>query len=153
MKRLLAFWFFLLAAFAQVETTTSITGTVADPVGAVFPGAIVKLTNQNTGATRQTATSSEGVYSFQSLPAGRYTIVISASGFKTTTITDRVIETAQPAHVDIKLELGSTSEQVTDFGGFTSFPEFSPDGKTLVFCSDRNAKQRYEFNIFTADWK
>jgi Tol biopolymer transport system component len=48
---------------------------------------------------------------------------------------------------------GSGLEQVTDFGGFTSFPEFSPDGKKLVFCSDKGAKQRYEFNIFTADWK
>src|SRR5262249_32694909 len=56
--------------------------------------------------------NSQGVYSFQSLPAGRYTIVVSASGFKTLTIADRV-ETAQPAHVDIRLELGSTSEQVT----------------------------------------
>ncbi|MDQ2948888.1 MAG: hypothetical protein M3Y27_23585 [Acidobacteriota bacterium] len=48
---------------------------------------------------------------------------------------------------------GSGLEQVTDFGGFTSFAEFSPDGKKLVFASDHNAKQRYEFNIFTADWK
>lgn len=48
---------------------------------------------------------------------------------------------------------GAGLEQVTDFGGFTSFPEFSPDGKKLVFASDLNAKQRYEFNIFTADWK
>jgi Tol biopolymer transport system component len=48
---------------------------------------------------------------------------------------------------------GSGLEQVTDFGGFTSFPEFSPDGKTLVFCSDHDAKGQYEFNIFTADWK
>jgi Tol biopolymer transport system component len=35
---------------------------------------------------------------------------------------------------------GSGLEQVTDFGGFTSFPEFSPDGKTLVFCSDRDSE-------------
>lgn len=48
---------------------------------------------------------------------------------------------------------GTGLEQVTDFGGFTSFPEFSPDGNRLVFCSDRGAKERYEFNIFTADWK
>jgi Tol biopolymer transport system component len=48
---------------------------------------------------------------------------------------------------------GSGLEQVTTFGGFTSFPEFSPDGKQLVFSSDLNAKQRYEFNIFTASWK
>ena len=48
---------------------------------------------------------------------------------------------------------GSELEQVTDYGGFTSFPEFSPDGKTLVFASDKGAKGRYEFNIFTTDWK
>src|SRR5205809_6669294 len=113
MKRFFAFWLCLIAAFAQVETTTSITGTVADQLGSVFPNAVVKLTNQNTGAKRETVTSGEGVYSFQSLPAGRYTILVSAPGFKTTTITDRIVETAQPAHLDIRLELGSTSDQVT----------------------------------------
>src|SRR5579872_4717028 len=107
---------FLLGAavgFAQVETTTSISGTVADPLGAVLTGAAVKLTNQNTGATRTTVTNGVGVYSFQSLSAGTYTIAVSAPGFKTTTITDRTVETAQPAQVDIRLELGATSEQVT----------------------------------------
>jgi TolB protein len=48
---------------------------------------------------------------------------------------------------------GTGVEKVTDFGGFTSFPEFSPDGKRIVFCSSRGAKGRYEFNIFTADWR
>ncbi len=48
---------------------------------------------------------------------------------------------------------GTGLEQVTDFGGFTSFPEFSPDGRRLVFVSDQGAKGRYEFNIFTAQWK
>src|SRR5687767_1304674 len=110
MKRLLGFFFLLAIASAQVETTTSITGTVMDQSGAVFAGATVKLTNQNTGAVRETTTSGDGVYSFRSLPAGRYTIVVSARGFKTTTISDRVVETAQPAHVDINLEVGSTSD-------------------------------------------
>lgn len=48
---------------------------------------------------------------------------------------------------------GSSLEQITTFGGFTSFAEFSPDGKKLVFATDHQSKSRYEFNIFTADWK
>jgi TolB protein len=48
---------------------------------------------------------------------------------------------------------GSGLEQVTDFGGFTSFPEFSPDGKKLVFASSYKGTGRYEFNIFTAEWR
>ena len=48
---------------------------------------------------------------------------------------------------------GTNLRQVTNYGGFTSFPEISPDGKTLVFVTDWKAAQRYEFNIFTADWK
>jgi TolB protein len=48
---------------------------------------------------------------------------------------------------------GTGLRQVTDYGGFTSFPEFSPDGKKLVFVTDWKAAARYEFNIFTSDWK
>jgi len=48
---------------------------------------------------------------------------------------------------------GSKLRQVTHFDGFTSFPEFSPDGKKLVFVTDWKASARYEFNVFTADWK
>src|SRR3954447_21316388 len=110
------FWiglFVIGTLFAQVETTTSITGTVEDQQGAVLAGATVRLTNQNTGAVRETTTNADGVYSFQSLPGGIYSVVVSASGFKVTTIKDRTVETAQPAHLDIKLELGSVSEQVT----------------------------------------
>lgn len=48
---------------------------------------------------------------------------------------------------------GTGLKQVTNYGGFTSFPEISPDGHKLVFVTDWKAAQRYEFNIFTADWK
>jgi Tol biopolymer transport system component len=48
---------------------------------------------------------------------------------------------------------GSGLEQVTDYGKFTSFPEFSPDGKQLIFSSSYQGKGNYEFNIFRGDWK
>ena len=47
---------------------------------------------------------------------------------------------------------GTQPEQITANGQFNSFPMFSPDGKQLVWSSDRNATAKGEFNIFIADW-
>lgn len=47
---------------------------------------------------------------------------------------------------------GAGLERLTFEGQFNSFPMFSPDGKRLVWISDRNAKQPGEFNVFLADW-
>ncbi len=47
---------------------------------------------------------------------------------------------------------GQALERITALGSFNSFPMFSPDGKQLVWISDRHAKERGEFNIFLADW-
>ena len=47
---------------------------------------------------------------------------------------------------------GSGLERVTHGARFDSFPMFSPDGKKILFCSTRNAKEPHEFNIFIADW-
>jgi TolB protein len=48
---------------------------------------------------------------------------------------------------------GSGLQQVTSYGGFTSFPEFSPDGTKLAFVSSYQGSSKYEFNVFTSDWK
>jgi TolB protein len=47
---------------------------------------------------------------------------------------------------------GTGQERLTTEGQFNSFPMFSPDGKRLVWVSDRNAKEPGEFNVFLADW-
>lgn len=47
---------------------------------------------------------------------------------------------------------GTGLERLT-YGGFNSFPNFSSDGKKVLFASDRGAKERHEFNIFIADWE
>jgi Tol biopolymer transport system component len=49
-------------------------------------------------------------------------------------------------------EDGSGLEQVTTSPEFDSFPMFSPDGRHLVFASNRYSKQRGETNIFVAEW-
>ncbi len=47
---------------------------------------------------------------------------------------------------------GAGLERLTFEGEFNSFPMFSPDGKRVVWVSDRNAKQPGEFNVFLAEW-
>lgn len=49
-------------------------------------------------------------------------------------------------------EDGSNLERVTFHDQFDSFPMFSPDGKYLVFASNRNAKKDGDTNIFVAEW-
>ncbi|MEY4705338.1 MAG: hypothetical protein RL042_1543 [Nitrospirota bacterium] len=49
-------------------------------------------------------------------------------------------------------EDGQGLERLTFDGQFNSFPMFSPDGKSLVWVSDRGAKTPGEFNVFLADW-
>ncbi|MCP9449082.1 MAG: hypothetical protein NNA21_03350 [Nitrospira sp.] len=55
-------------------------------------------------------------------------------------------------HLYLVNDDGTGLERVTTEGRFNSFPMFSPDGKRLVWVSDRNAKEPGEFNVFLADW-
>lgn len=102
-----------LSANAQVETTTRVSGIVTDPSSARVAGASVVIKNQGTGATRETTTDSTGSYSFPSLVPGTYTVTVSAAGFKTQVVKDRVAQVAQPALIDVILELGAATQTVT----------------------------------------
>ena len=56
------------------------------------------------------------------------------------------------AYVEESRRAGAEVERLTTEGHFNSFPMFSPDGKRLVWVSDRNTTARGEFNVFLADW-
>ena len=47
---------------------------------------------------------------------------------------------------------GSGTEQITFDETFDGFPMFSPDGKQIVWESNRNAKNPTDTNVFIADW-
>jgi len=55
-------------------------------------------------------------------------------------------------HLYLVNDDGTGLERLTVEGHFNSFPMFSPDGKHLVWVSDRHAKEAGEFNVFLADW-
>ena len=55
-------------------------------------------------------------------------------------------------HLYLVRDDGTGVERLTTEGHFNSFPMFSPDGKRLVWVSDRNSKTPGEFNVFLADW-
>jgi hypothetical protein len=61
----------------------SISGTATDPQGAVIKDAKVKSTNTATLNERTTTTDSAGSFRFNLIPAGDYTVEISAPGFQT----------------------------------------------------------------------
>jgi Tol biopolymer transport system component len=47
---------------------------------------------------------------------------------------------------------GQNLEKISRDKGFDAFPMFSPDGKKVVFCSNRNNGGTRDTNIFIADW-
>ena len=47
---------------------------------------------------------------------------------------------------------GTGLEQITFDSVFDSFPMFSPDGKRLVWASNRNNGGTHDTNLFMAEW-
>ena len=67
-------------ALGQTSRGT-VTGTVTDPNGAVIAGAEVTLISGATKLTRTTTTNSEGLYRFEAVDPGPYSVKVNATGF------------------------------------------------------------------------
>src|ERR1035437_6148571 len=110
-------YLFLLLAFAGIgaraQFTSGIEGTVTDPTGAVVPGASVMIKNVETGITNTVQTSAAGSYRFTALSAAVYTLTVSAHGFKTTIQPAFPVQITEIKTVNVLLEVGPTTTQVT----------------------------------------
>ena len=102
----------LAGGLAYAGVTASITGTVTDSSGAAVAGATVTATNVGTGVAATQQTNSQGVYSFQSLPLGSYTIEVEQKGFKSYKQTGLVLDVNSALVVDVVLQVGQTNETV-----------------------------------------
>ena len=98
---------------AQTAATGAVLGVVTDPSGGVVAGAAVELLNSATGAKSSVVTGTQGQYAFPGVSPGKYTITVSSSGFRKTTVTDVDVQVNSSAAVNLKLTLGETSSTVS----------------------------------------
>jgi hypothetical protein len=100
-------------SYAQTGSTGALTGTVTDPSGAAVSVAQVVLISDATGEKHQMTTNADGTYVIPLLLPGKYKIQISQTGFNTATRTGVVINVTETAKLNVQLQVGSVSEEVT----------------------------------------
>jgi len=100
-----------VSAFAQSANSSSVTGTVLDPSGAVVPNATVEIRNPVSQFDRTTTTNSTGGFSFPNVPFNPYHMVVTSKGFAPL-VQDIEVRSIVPLNLSINLKLQS-SEVVT----------------------------------------
>jgi hypothetical protein len=95
------------------EYRATVVGSVTDPSGAAVPKASITITNTESGVSSKTETNQEGVYQVPYLLPGVYSLEAVAPGFKTHHRSPIELRVDDKARIDVALEVGRASEQVT----------------------------------------
>lgn len=111
-------------ALAQ-QTRATLKGQVADPTGAVIPGATVTLSDAR-GVARTVTTDQEGAYVFGDLPAGRYTLRTSSPGFSGYESAALNLASGSSQRLDVALKLALEKQEITVKGDVTGTVSTEP---------------------------
>ncbi len=90
-----------------------VDGTVKDQQGQLVPNASVTIKNTGTGETVTASSTDDGTFTASELKPGTYSIATELQGFKRSLITGIVVQVATVTSVQIELEVGTVSEEVT----------------------------------------
>jgi hypothetical protein len=113
-RLIFSFGMLAVACGLHAQNTAVISGTVADPSGAVVPKAGITLIGADTSATVwHGETNESGVYRAPEIPVGRYNLRVEAPGFKRAEVKGINLVVDQRAAIDVKLETGATAESIT----------------------------------------
>jgi len=102
---------FLVAARSFAIDSAQFRGTVVDPLGAVVPGAEVKLFHERS-VVGQTVTDDAGAFAFSSLKPGRYSIRANSPGFSPQDTPAIYVGKGSTVHVSVSLKLGVIAQQI-----------------------------------------
>ena len=98
-----------LSAVSLAQTSRgTVSGMVSDSQGAVIFSAEITLTNSETGVSRSTTSNHEGLYRFEAVDLGTYTLKISAQGFGAVTKTNIIVNANQISQADIQMSPSGT---------------------------------------------
>src|ERR1700686_163649 len=94
----------------------TISGTVADPSGAVVADSIVQIHHPISGLDRSVTTDSSGNFNFTNIPFNPYHMSVKAAGFAIYT-QDVDVRSGVPVTVKINLTVAGTTSTVKVEGG------------------------------------
>lgn len=99
--------------WAQTQNQGALVGTITDSSGAVVAASTITMTDVATAIRTTTTTDSRGDYRFPFLNPGTYVLTTEKEGFAKTAMESIVIEVGTTTRIDIKLQVGSRTEEVT----------------------------------------
>jgi hypothetical protein len=95
------------------ELTATLTGTVTDASQAVVAGATILVHSEDKGTDiRSNPTTDTGNFNITNLPAGRYTVTVTSTGFETFVAKDVILNVAEKHTLDVQLQTGKASVTV-----------------------------------------
>jgi Carboxypeptidase regulatory-like domain/TonB dependent receptor len=94
------------------QSTSTLSGTVTDPSGAVVPHAHVTIHSLSTGLDRAIDSDAAGLYVVPSLQPGDYSIQVTASGFSASSVAKVTLAVDSSVSVNIPLRVSSAGETV-----------------------------------------
>lgn len=100
-----------MPSFAQ-QATGVIGGQVADPSGAVIPGAQIVIRNGGGKLVAKTTSSPTGAYSIPGIPPGRYSIWVTAPGFAEYSAPEVIVLPGRTRTVNPTLQIQIQQQQV-----------------------------------------
>ncbi len=106
--------FIVATSFAQA-TDGSMTGKVLDTTGATISGANITLKNKDTGFTVNITSDQQGLFRFEHLPLGKYTVLIESDGFSKAE-SEATVVLNQLVDVTVKLQAGQVTDIITVSG-------------------------------------
>lgn len=116
---------------AQTSGSSSLSGVVSDPTGAVVAGATVEIHNPVSQYSRSTTTDGAGHFGFPNLPFNPYHLSVTAKGFATYA-QDVDVKSAVALNLKITVQIARSAETVTVTGDASDILENDPTFHTDV---------------------